>query len=181
MRLVVDTGVFSASLSRRRRQMFDRHVNALAGNQLFLSVATVAELRYGAIVADWGSPRREQIEVAIATTTVVPVTDALLSTMAEPSAACRRTGHALADRIHSNDLWIAASAVHITTALVTADGILPAFLASFSSRRRRPRLRRPHRACRCSCMNRAWAEGGAADQQVSARAVDMSRKRDEAC
>ena len=54
MRLVVDTGVFSAALSRRRRQLFDPHVEALRGNQLFLSVITVAELRYRAIVAEWG-------------------------------------------------------------------------------------------------------------------------------
>ena len=70
-----------------------------------------------------GSPRRERIEAAIASTTVVPVTDALLSTMADLRAACRRMGHPLADRVHSNDLWIAASALHISAALVTADGI----------------------------------------------------------
>ena len=100
MRLVVDTGVFSAALSRRRRQLFDTHVEALRGNQLFLSVVTVAELRYGAIVADWGSPRRERVEAAISATTVVPVTDALLSAMAELRADCRRIGHPLADPVH---------------------------------------------------------------------------------
>ncbi|MEP7113893.1 MAG: PIN domain-containing protein [Ilumatobacteraceae bacterium] len=123
MRLVVDTGVFSAALSRRRRQLLDSHVEALLGNQLFLSVVTVAELRYGAIVADWGSPRRERVEAAIAATTVVPVTDALLSTMAELRAACRRLGHPLADPVHGNDLWIAATALHIGAALATADQI----------------------------------------------------------
>lgn len=64
-----------------------------------------------------------RIEAAIAATTVVPVTDALLSTIAEVRAACRRIGHPLTDRVHSNDLWIAATAVHIDAALVTADGI----------------------------------------------------------
>ena len=123
MRLVVDTGVFSAALSRRRRQLFDPQVGTLRGNQLFLSVVTVAELRYGAIVAEWGSPRRERVEAAIAATTVVPVTDALLTTMAELRAACRRAGHPLADPVHGNDLWIAATALHIGAALVTADQI----------------------------------------------------------
>jgi predicted nucleic acid-binding protein len=51
VRLVVDTGVFSAALSRRRRPSFDRQVNSLRGHQLFLAVVTVAELRHGAIVA----------------------------------------------------------------------------------------------------------------------------------
>ncbi len=53
MRLVVDTGVFSAALSRRRRARFDEEVKRLAGNQLFLAAVTVAELRYGALVADY--------------------------------------------------------------------------------------------------------------------------------
>jgi predicted nucleic acid-binding protein len=43
--------------------------------------------------------------------------------VAELRAACREVGHPLADRIHANDLWIAASAVHIAAALVTADSI----------------------------------------------------------
>lgn len=123
MRLVVDTGVFSASLSRRRRRVFEAQVARLADNQIFLAAVTVAELRYGAIVAEWGAPRRESVERAIAATTVVPVSDGLLTATAELRAACRRAGHPLADRIHSNDLWIAASAIHIDAPLVTADGI----------------------------------------------------------
>jgi predicted nucleic acid-binding protein len=123
VRLVVDTGVFSAAPSRRRRQLFDTHVQALSGNQLFLSVVTVAELRYGAIVTDWGIPQRERVEATISATTVVPVTDALLSAMAELRADCRRIGHPLADPFHGNDLWIAATASHIGAVLVTADQI----------------------------------------------------------
>ena len=37
--------------------------------------------------------------------------------------ACRRVGHPLADRIHANDLWIAASAIHIDAPVVTADTV----------------------------------------------------------
>jgi predicted nucleic acid-binding protein len=103
--------------------MFEPQVAALRGNQIFLAATTVAELRYGAIVAEWGAPRRQSVEQAIAETTVVPVSDGLLTTMAELRAACRRAGHPLADRIHGNDLWIAASAIHIGAAVVTADAI----------------------------------------------------------
>lgn len=73
MRLVVDTGVFSAALSRRRRTDLEHHVELLTGNQIFRAASTVAELRYGALVAEWGSPRRSQLERAIAATTVIPV------------------------------------------------------------------------------------------------------------
>ncbi len=121
MRLVVDTGVFSAALSRRRRSDFDRQVTFLAGNQIFLAASTVAELRYGALLAEWGEPRRNRLEQAIEATTVIPVSDALLTTLAELRHACRRLGHPLADPVHANDLWIAASATHTGFALVTAD------------------------------------------------------------
>ncbi len=121
MRLVVDTGVFSAALSRFRPASIEEKVAARRGNQLFLAPATVAELRYGALVAGWGPPRRARLESAIAATTIVPVTDTLLTTMAELRLACRRAGHSLASSAHGNDLWIAAAAVHLREALVTAD------------------------------------------------------------
>lgn len=54
------------------------------------------------------------------------MSDALLSTVAELRAGCRTIGHPLADRIHSNDLWIAGSAVHVGLALVTADRVFAA-------------------------------------------------------
>ena len=123
MRLVVDTGVFSAALSRRRRTDLEHHVELLAGNQIFLAASTVAELRYGALVAEWGSPRRSQLERAIAATTVIPVSDGLLTTLAAVRFDCRNAGHPLADPVHANDLWIAASAIHVGIALVTADGV----------------------------------------------------------
>ena len=111
MRVVVDTGVFSASLSRRRRVQLESHVQRMAGQQVFLAAVTISELRYGALVAQWGDARRHRLEQSIQTVTVVPVSDRLLSTVAELRYECRRTGHALHDPSHANDLWIAALAV----------------------------------------------------------------------
>ena len=123
MRLVVDTGVFSAAWSKRRRPALDAHVTALRGHQLFLSVATVAELRYGSLVAEWGMSRLERLEAAIATTTVVPVSDELITVLAVTRATCRRLAHPIADPAHTNDMWIASTALHIGAALVSADKI----------------------------------------------------------
>ena len=75
------------------------------------------------MVAEWGQPRRRQLEVAIATATVVPVTDALITTLASIRATCRQIGHPLWEPIHSNDLWVAATALHLQTSLVTADHV----------------------------------------------------------
>jgi len=83
VRIVVDTGVFSASISRHRRQRFEIQIALMAGNQIFLAAATVSELRYGALVAGWSEGRRERLEESIQATTVVPVTNKLLTTTAE--------------------------------------------------------------------------------------------------
>ena len=64
-----------------------------------------------------------RLEQSIAATTVVPVSDALLTTAAKMRHACRQDGHALHEPIHANDLWIAASAVHIGAPLLTADEV----------------------------------------------------------
>ncbi len=95
----------------------------MAGHQIFLAAVTVAELRYGALVAGWAEQRRQRLEQSIAATTVVPVSDALLTTAAELRHACRQTGHPLHEPVHANDLWIAASAVHVGAPLLTADAV----------------------------------------------------------
>ncbi len=123
MRIVVDTGVFSATLSRRRRPRFEAQVSLMAGHQVFLAAATLSELRYGALVAGWGETRRGHLDRYLRATTVVPVSDHLLWAVAELRFACRRLGHPLHDRAHANDLWIAASAIHIGASLLTADQV----------------------------------------------------------
>lgn len=123
MRVVVDTGVFSASLSRRRRPRLEAQIGLIAGHQIFLAAITVSELRYGALVAGWGEARRNRLDESIHATTVVPVSDRFLSTLAELRFACRGAGHPLHDRAHANDLWVAASALHIGAPLLTADNV----------------------------------------------------------
>jgi predicted nucleic acid-binding protein len=119
----VDTGVFSASLSRSRRARVTDKVQLMSGRQIFIATPTVAELRYGAMVAGWGSERRALLEKSIQAATVVPVTDELVTRVAELRFACRTVGHPLVDRAHTNDLWIAASATHVEARLLTADDI----------------------------------------------------------
>ncbi|CAB4365519.1 MAG: hypothetical protein F2681_17090 [Actinobacteria bacterium] len=68
MKLVVDRGVFSATLSRRR--------------------------------------------------------DAFITTLATTRTICRQIGHPLWEPIHSNDLWVAATALHVQASLVTADHVV---------------------------------------------------------
>ena len=78
---------------------------------------------FAAALAKWGQPRRAQLAVAIATTTVVPVTDAFITTLATTRTICRQIGHPLWEPIHSNDLWVAA-ALHLQAPLVRADHVV---------------------------------------------------------
>lgn len=71
----------------------------------------------------WGDARRLRLETAIAAATIVPVSDALISEAAELRFECRRAGHPLAAESHAADLWIAASARHISAPLLSADSI----------------------------------------------------------
>jgi predicted nucleic acid-binding protein len=123
VRLLVDTGVFSATLSGRRRPEHEPLVARLPGNQLNLAVQTVAELRFGALVAGWADARRRRLEHAIEEATVIPVSDALVSAVAQLRFECRVIGHPLAGASHHADLWIAATAIHVGAQLVTADRI----------------------------------------------------------
>ena len=95
----------------------------MAGQQVFLAAVTVAELRYGALVAGWGETRRERLERSIDSSSVVPVSDTLITTAAELRHSCRVIGHPLHEPIHANDLWGAATAVHIAASLLTADAV----------------------------------------------------------
>jgi predicted nucleic acid-binding protein len=74
-------------------------------------------------VAGWGEARRQRLEQSIQATTVVPVSDRLLSTVAELRFRCRCAGHPLHDRARAKDLWIAVSAIHIGAPLLTADSV----------------------------------------------------------
>jgi predicted nucleic acid-binding protein len=88
-----------------------------------ISVVTVSELRYGANVAEWGEFRRGGLEREIARATAVDADDTLASTSAELKAACRAVGHALAQKVHDADRWIAATAIARDLDLISDDAV----------------------------------------------------------
>ncbi len=122
---VVDTNVYSRVVLKRskRTSEYDRFVAILQGRPLVFAVQTVAELRFGAIVARWGERRRQELEKQIERVTVIPVDDALASVYADLKAHCRRHGSGLGQRDHDGDRWIAATALHAGLTLVTNDRI----------------------------------------------------------
>lgn len=124
MNVLVDTGVFSAARADVPPAPYTDVVEQLVGHRLLLATVTIAELRYGALNAGWSSARKNRLEEDLREkVTVVPVSDALIRAVAVLRHECRQAGHALHQPAHANDLWIAASAIHIDAPLATVDGV----------------------------------------------------------
>lgn len=119
--IVVDTDVFSADLSDTT--LIAVYEPIIVGRPAFLSFQTVAELRFGALRRSWGIARMRKLDAKIATAEVVHSGDELVAVYAQLRAACVRLGHALGQRDHDADRWIAATALRLGVPLVSNDRI----------------------------------------------------------
>ena len=63
------------------------------------------------------------LERELARATAVEADDTLASTSAELKAACRAVGHALSQKIHDADRWIAATAIARGLDLISDDAV----------------------------------------------------------
>ncbi|HSS08274.1 MAG TPA: PIN domain-containing protein [Acidimicrobiales bacterium] len=121
--VVVDTGVFGADILRRSSPLVELYTPMLAGRAVLLSFQTVAELRYGALLADWGPIRLGRLAAKIAHAEIVWPGPELVGVYARLRVDCVRAGHALAARAHDADRWVAATAIHLRLPLVAHDGV----------------------------------------------------------
>jgi predicted nucleic acid-binding protein len=119
--VVVDTNVWGADLDARTKPLRARYARHLVGVLPAISAQTVAELRYGALKANWGRRRMDELDRLLRRAHVIDVDDHLIWTHARLRTTCRRVGHPLHDKSHNGDLWIAASAVAHDLPLVTDD------------------------------------------------------------
>ncbi len=115
--------VISWLLDERPNPLADQYRQLIGTAAVLLSFQTVAELRFGAIRAGWGDLRRRRLERSIATLTVVQPDDDLITTWAQLRSDCQRIGHALGDKVHDGDRWIAATALRLQCRLVSHDGV----------------------------------------------------------
>jgi predicted nucleic acid-binding protein len=124
--VVVDTVLFGALLagaSQRRRELLRRYRQYLTGRPIVLAFPTVAELRYGAYKDGWGEARLRDLESRLREVQVVMPDNDLVEVCARLRLACKQRGHALHDKIHDADRWIAATAIRYGIPLVSDDGI----------------------------------------------------------
>ena len=120
--VVVDTDVYSARLIPDST-LARGYEPLLVGRAEFVSFQTVAEVRYGALLRGWGDTRRRRMEAAFGRIEIVYPGPDLIRTYAGLRVACQRAGHALSQREHDADRWIAATAIRLGVPLVSNDGI----------------------------------------------------------
>jgi predicted nucleic acid-binding protein len=119
---VIDTDVFSAELVPGSK-LSALYAPIITGRQAFISFQTVAELYYGATLRGWGHARMTKLEAVIHSVEIVHTGPELIKIYARLRADCRASGHALAQREHDADRWIAATAIRLNITLVSNDGI----------------------------------------------------------
>ncbi len=119
--IVIDTDVYSADLSETA--LIAVYEPIIVGRPAFLSFQTVAELHFGALRRNWGAARMRKLDAKIAAAQVVHSGEDLVATYARLRAECVRLGHALGQREHDADRWIAATALRLSIPLVSNDRI----------------------------------------------------------
>ena len=120
--IVIDTDVFSADLVPGSK-LAELYAPIITGRPAFISFQTVTELRYGALRRGWGATRMLKLDAKIQRAEVVHTGPELVLICAQLRADCAAAGHALAQREHNADRWIAATAIRLGVPLVSNDAI----------------------------------------------------------
>ncbi len=121
--VVVDTDVASWLLDPRPSPHAEEARRVIGDRSRVVSFVTVTELRYGALRARWGELRRRQLERSLADLDVIQTSELLIDRCALLRAEQSGAGHALAQKIHEADRWVAATALALNLELVAGDAI----------------------------------------------------------
>jgi len=113
-RLVIDTDVASF-IFKWHPELAPRYVQMTRGSELVLSFMTLAEMRQGALDANWGPRKCDVLEAYLADFAVLHSDSLLCSTWAAIRTQSIRKGR----QMSSADAWIAATALVLSAPLVT--------------------------------------------------------------
>lgn len=125
MPVLLDTDVWSHLFMRHRKksEQDSRWRKLLLGRTVCISVQTHAELLAWPLIREWGEPRRASLEKQLDSTPTIPLDDVVVRSFAHLTARARADGHAIAQKVHVADRWVAASATAHSIPLLAADGI----------------------------------------------------------
>ena len=113
-RLVVDTDIASF-IFKWHLEFAPRYVDIVRGAELVVSFMTLAEMRQGALDANWGPRKCDVLETYLADFSVLHSDNTLCSMWAAIRNESVRKGR----RMSSADAWIAATALVLSAPLVT--------------------------------------------------------------
>ncbi|HTS30178.1 MAG TPA: PIN domain-containing protein [Bryobacteraceae bacterium] len=113
-KLAVDTDVASF-IFKWHPEFAPRYVDIVRGYELIVSFMTVAEMRQGALDANWGPRKCAVLEAYLADFSVLHTDSLLCSTW----AAVRNESTQKGRPISSADAWIASTALVLSVPLVT--------------------------------------------------------------
>jgi predicted nucleic acid-binding protein len=113
-RLVVDTDVASF-IFKWHPEFAPRYLGIVRGFELIVSFMTLAEMRQGALDANWGRRKCDMLEAYLGDFSVLHSDSLLCSTW----AAVRNESTHKGRQMSSADAWIAAAALVLSVPLVT--------------------------------------------------------------
>jgi predicted nucleic acid-binding protein len=121
--IVVDTMIASAWLGRRDSARKQRWRPLLEQARWILPFTVVAEMRFGATVAGWGTRRMDVLNRLVAGAGVVPPLDEVTDAYVELRTWAVRSGHGIGAKDHEADRWVAAVAIAARLPLASEDSI----------------------------------------------------------
>jgi len=77
----------------------------------------------GLLASNWGESRRSRLISQLDRTATIPVDERVVQAYARLRSACQAVGHALWDKPHRCDIWIAATAIALDAPLLAGDRI----------------------------------------------------------
>lgn len=121
--VIVDTMVMSWLIEPDRSPLADSYRELIGGRSILVVFQTVMELRFGALNARWGELRRRRLESNLARLTLIEADNEMATVCATVRHRCVRVGHALGNKVHDGDRWIASAAIRLRIPLVSHDGV----------------------------------------------------------
>ena len=113
---VLDTNV--VSYIHRNDPIAQRYLERMVGRYAIISFQTYEELRYGALIGNWGQGRIERLlHHVFANYDVIGCSERLVIACAQLRADSRRRGR----RLDTTDAWIAATAFLLNCPLLSHD------------------------------------------------------------
>lgn len=121
--VVVDTDAFSHLFVRGSGSRVRDLRESLRGRIPVIATQTYAELLAWPRLQSWGATRTASLAELLSATTTVPVSGDVVTAYVDLFVACRSTGHALHQKVHAADRWVAATAIALDRPLLSFDGV----------------------------------------------------------